>query len=289
MRLETYFDRIGYSGPAVPTLQVLGDLLRAHVLRVPFENLDVQLGRSTTIEPEAAFDKIVSRNRGGWCYEHNGLFGWALSEIGFEVTRVAAAVMRADRGSIADNNHLTLLVRAGGSDDTWLVDVGFGGSMIVPIQLRDGAYDQAPFRLGLRQMDASRWQFWEDAGDGEFSFDFTAEAADEAALDKKCRYLQTSPESSFVLNLVAQIRLPEAHTTLRGKVFSQASPEGITTRILESPDELVTTLREEFGLDVPEIADLWPRIEQRHNELFREKALTDTYEIRSRSHNKPLS
>ena len=288
MRLETYFDRIGYTGPATPTLDVLGDLLRAHILSVPFENLDVQLGQSLTIEPEAAFDKIVNRNRGGWCYEHNGLFGWALSEIGFDVTRVAAAVMRADRGNIADNNHLTLLVRTD-DKDTWLVDVGFGGSMIAPIQLREDEHDQAPFRIGLRQLDANRWQFWEDAGDGEFSFDFAAEAADEAALDRKCRYLQTSPDSSFVLNLVAQIRLPDAHTTLRGKVFSQASSEGIATRILESPDELVTTLREQFGLDVPEVADLWPRIEHRHAELFREKELTDTYEIRSRSHNKPLS
>ena len=286
MQLATYCNRIGYRGPAEPTLQVLGDLLRAHVLRVPFENLDVQLGRPTTIDPEAAFDKIVNRNRGGWCYEQNGLFGWALSEIGFDVTRVAAAVMRADRGRIADNNHLALLVRV--DDQTWLVDVGFGGSLVAPIQLRDGEYDQAPFRLGLRQLEAGNWQFWEDAGDGEFSFDFAAKAADEAALDSKCRYLQTSADSSFVLNLVSQLRQPNAHTTLRGKVFSQASPGGIATRILESPDELVTTLREAFGLDVPEIADLWPRIEQRHAELMREKELTDTYEIRSRSHNKPL-
>ena len=111
MELETYFDRIGYAGPATPTTAVLGSLLRAHVLRVPFENLDVQLGRSTTVDPEAAFDKIVTGNRGGWCYEHNGLFGWVLSAIGFDVMRVAAAVMRAERGSIADSNHLTLLVR----------------------------------------------------------------------------------------------------------------------------------------------------------------------------------
>jgi N-hydroxyarylamine O-acetyltransferase len=208
--------------------------------------------------------------------------------MGFQVTRVAAAVMRGDRGSIADNNHLTLLVRTADSDDRWLVDVGFGGSMTAPIQLREGAHDQAPFRLGLRQLAAGSWQFWEDIGKGEFSFDFTCEPADEAALDRKCRYLQTSPDSSFVQNLVAQLRRPDAHTTLRGKVFSHATSAGITTRTLGSPDDLTTTLRDVFGLNVPEVAELWSRIEARHEALLREQPLADTYEIRSRAHDKPL-
>lgn len=287
MRLGTYLDRIGYTGPVTPTLEVLGDLLRAHVFKVPFENLDVQLGRPTTTDPAAAFDKIVIQGRGGWCYEQNGLFGWALAEIGFRVTRVAAAVMRADRGSIADNNHLALLVRSGDSEGQWLVDVGFGGSMTAPVALRDGAHEQPPFRIGVRQVDPRRWQFWEDVGKGEFSFDFSADPADEAALARKCQYLQTSPDSSFVQNLVAQVRLPDAHITLRGKVFSETSPGGIRTRTLASAEDLATTLRSVFGLDVPEALDLWPRIEQRHAEVLGDRPLPDTYEIRSLSHNRP--
>ncbi len=276
VQLETYFERIGYTGPSAPTQDVLAELLRAHALRVPFENLDVQLGRSTTTDPEAAYDKIVTRNRGGWCYEQNGLFGWALSAIGFEVTRVSAAVMRADRGRVADDSHLALLVGTVDSDVLRLVDVGFGGSLIEPIQLREGEYDQDPFRIGLRQLTASRWQFWENAGDGVFSFDFLAEAADEAALERKCRYLQTSADSSFVQNLVAQMRLPDSHVTLRGKVFSRLSPTGETKRLIESPDELVTALHDVFGLDVPAIAALWPRIEQRHAAVFRDEPSADT-------------
>lgn len=273
MRLNQYFDRIGYQGPAVPTVDVLGGLMRSHALHVPFENLDVQLSRSLTMDPGDAFEKIVARQRGGWCYEQNGLFGWALSEIGFDVTRVSAAVMRAERGSIADSNHLTLLVRTA-SDDQWLVDVGFGGSMIEPIPLCEAEYSQAPFRLGLRQLSATTWQFWEDAGDGEFSFDFAVTPADEAALNRKCRYLQTSSDSGFVQSLVAQRRRPDSHTTLRGKVFSRVAPAATEKRVLESPEELVATLRTEFGLDVPEIAELWPRIQRRHAELFPEESLS---------------
>ena len=116
MDLDGYFRRIDYSGDVQPTRPVLAALLRAHVCSVPFENLDVQLGRALTIEPEAAYEKIVNRRRGGWCYEQNGLFGWALTKVGFDVTRVAAAVMRHERGEISDANHLTLLVRTNDSD-----------------------------------------------------------------------------------------------------------------------------------------------------------------------------
>jgi len=283
MRLADYLKRTGYTGPVTPELAVLAGMLRAHVTHVPFENLDVQLGRRLTIDPEAAFEKIVAKRRGGWCYEQNGLLGWALAEAGFDVTRIAAAVMRNDRGEISTANHLCLLVRTEDSDRRWLADVGFGGSMIRPIPLAVGHHRQAPFRIGLRKTADGYWQFYEDLGDGEFRFDFLAEPGDEAALAARCRFLQTDPSSGFVQNLVAQIRLPDAHKTLRGKVFSQASARGVATHFVETPDELLSILRDIFTLDVPEVADLWPRIEQRHEIFMREKAITDTYEIRSRS------
>jgi len=111
MRLDRYLARIGFDGNPAPTRDTLNRLLRAHALSVPFENLDVQLGQPTTTDVGAAYRKIVERGRGGWCYEQNGLFGWALSEIGFDATRVAAAVMRHERGTSADASHLCLLVR----------------------------------------------------------------------------------------------------------------------------------------------------------------------------------
>lgn len=289
MNLQSYFARTGYTGATEPTLPVLAELLRAHIFNVPFEALDVQLGRPLTIDAEAAFEKIVTRKRGGWCYEQNGLFHWALSEIGFEVTRVAAAVGRLQRGSIADANHLTLLVRTADTDSTWLADVGFGGSIIAPIELQEAEHHQEPFRVGLRQLADGYWQFWEDLDDSEFCFDFLPEPADESELTARCHFLQTDPESGFVQNLVAQIRLPDVHNTLRGRVFSQASADSIETRLLESADELVSLLRDTFALDVPEVADLWPAIERRHEELVQQGVLTNTYEIRSRSHDQPLS
>ena len=287
--LQDYLKRIAYDGDIAPSLGVLENLLAHHVQSVPFENLDVQLGKRLTTKPADAYEKIVGTRRGGWCYEQNGLFGWALSEVGFEVTRVAAAVMRIERGDVAHANHLCLLVRPTDADQTFLVDVGFGGSMIAPIPLAESDHQQAPFRIGLLKTNDDHWRFWEDLGKGEFSFDFQAETADEVALSDKCDFLQTDPSSGFVQNLVAQIRLPDQHKTLRGKVFSLATSSGVETTILSSADELLAVLRDEFRLDVPGVRDLWQRIEERHAELLREKKLTDTYEIRNRANNKPLS
>jgi len=287
--LSDYLEHISFDDEPAPALEVLGRLLARHVQRVPFENLDVQLGARLTTDPAAAYEKIVLKKRGGWCYEQNGLFGWALSEIGFDVTRVAAAVMRIERGNVAHANHLCLLVKPADADETFLVDVGFGGSMIAPIPLAESDYQQAPFHIGLRKTGDGHWRFWEDLGKGEFSFDFLDEPADEDALTDKCDFLQTDPSSGFVQNLVAQIRLPDQHKTLRGKVFSLATTNGIETTILSSADELFAVLRDEFRVDVPAVRDLWPGIEERHAELMREKELTDTYEIRGRANNKPLS
>ena len=287
--LSDYLQRISFDDEPAPALDVLGRLLAHHVQSVPFENLDVQLGTRLSTDPAAAYEKIVLKQRGGWCYEQNGLFGWALSEIGFDVTRVAAAVMRIERGNVAHANHLCLLVKPADADETFLVDVGFGGSMIAPIQLAESDHQQAPFHIGLRKTEDGHWRFWEDLGKGEFSFDFLDEHADEDALTDKCDFLQTDPSSGFVQNLVAQIRLPDQHKTLRGRVFSLATANGIETTILSSADELFAVLRDEFRLDVPAVRDLWPRIEERHAELMREKELTDTYEIRGRANNKPLS
>jgi N-hydroxyarylamine O-acetyltransferase len=268
MHLQAYFDRIGYRGTARPDLSSMRGILRAHVCSVPFENLDVQFGRPLTTAVDASYEKIVDRGRGGWCYEQNALFGWALTEIGFNVTRMAAAVQRRERGESANANHLSLLVRCPGVPQTWLADVGFGGSMISPIELAEGTHDQAPFRLGLRRLGGNAWRFWEDLGDSEFTYDFVTETADETALSNKCGILQTAPESGFVLNLVIQLRTGNRHLSLRGRVFQAASANGIETELLDSAAQLQGMLAEVFGLQVPEVVDLWPRITARHESLF---------------------
>ncbi len=269
MELRSYLQRIEFEGSARASAEALATLLRCHVYSVPFENLDVQLGVPVTNDIDAVYDKIVGRGRGGWCYEQNGLFGWALSEIGFDVTRVAAAVHRDERGSAALANHLCLLVRTPDDPEfVYLADVGFGGSMTRPIPLEESWHEQSPFRIGLQHLDDGYWRFREESGGDAVSFDFLAEPANESAMSDKCAQLQTDPNSSFVLNLVAQKRTPETHIVLRGRVFTINTATGNETRTLRSRGELADTLANTFRLDVPEAESLWDRIVERHKILF---------------------
>lgn len=268
MMLQKYFDRIGYSGIVEPNLDTLAALLESHVCSVPFENLDVQLSRPLSIHIEEAYEKIVVNSRGGWCYQQNGLLGWALSEIGFDVTRIAAAVMRQHRGEASAASHLCLLVKPAGSKTKYLVDVGFGGSMVKPIPLKEAEYDQPPFTLGLEKLDGGYWRFWEDVGNGKFSYDFLEEPARESSLAEKCTFLQNDPSSNFVMNMAVQRRRLDQHCALRGRVFTVNTPTETKSKTVETAEELVALLASKFGLDVPEVAGLWPRIAARHEELF---------------------
>src|SRR5438105_3043842 len=107
-KLEQYLERIGYHGTVRADLETLRGLQEAHVRTVPFENLDVQLRRPVGLDIDACFDKIVRQRRGGWCFELNGLLGWALREIGFDVVRTSGGVMRERIGDAQLGNHLCL-------------------------------------------------------------------------------------------------------------------------------------------------------------------------------------
>jgi len=268
MRLQHYLDRIKYAGNVEPSFATLAALQEAHVCSVAFENLDVQLGRPLSICIEEAYEKIVVNSRGGWCYEQNGLFGWALSEVGFDVSRIAASVMRDQRRKASEASHLCLLVTSPKSKTKYLADVGFGGSMIRPIALMEDQHHQPPFKLGLERLDDRYWRFWESLGDGKFTFDFTEEPACESSLAEKSAFLQTDSSSGFVLNLVAQLRSRDRHCMLRGRVFSEAKQGAIKSKTVDSPEALVSILSSKFHLDVHNVAGLWPKIAARHEELF---------------------
>ena len=266
MDLKAYFDRIGYRGPARADLATLIALHRAHLQAVPYENLDVQLGRPLTPDPAAAFEKIVTRRRGGWCYEMNGVFGAVLSEIGFKVTRMAGGVMREVVGDDAVGNHLVLLVELDG--EPWIADVGLADGALEPYRLKPGAlaYDGYVFRL--EAMEAGWWRFHNHEYGGAKSFDFRVAPAQPALLATRCAWLQTAPESHFLQNLIVQRYRGTQILQMRGRTLRTVSPTGVEVQLIGSAEELVDMLADDFGLDVPEIADYWPRIAARHEEVM---------------------
>jgi len=270
MDLSAYFERIGFEGEARVDVTTLKALHRDHLLAIPYENLDVQFGRPVTIDPEAAFDKIVTRRRGGWCYEMNGLFGLALQTIGFPVTRLAGGVVRSLMGDVMVGNHLVLGVELEGQ--TWIADVGFGDGVLEPFPLAEGPVRSGGFEYRMERLPDGWWRFHNHALGAAPNFDFQLEAASHELLAGQCTWLQTSPESPFVLNATVQRHRPGEILILRGRTFKRVRPGAAEDQLIGSADELVALLADEFDLDLPEAASLWPRILKRHDELFAETA-----------------
>ena len=263
--LDAYLRRIGYDGPCAVDHATLVGIVRAHIAAIPFENVDVLLQRRVSSALPAIYDKLVVRRRGGWCFEQNGLLGWALTALGFPVMRIGGGVMRVERGDAAVGNHLALIVML---DRPWLVDVGFGGSLAEPIPFAEGRHDHAPFDIALKPIGEGWWRFEEWIGGMPFSWDFRPEPADDSRLAAHLVALQTDPASVFVQNLVAQRRIGSVHLALRGRVLTESTPWAREKRLLMSGAEIVEVLADRFGIDVPEVATMWPSIEARHRDLF---------------------
>src|SRR5215469_14198552 len=131
--LGAYLQRIGAERPAVLDETALASLHRAHLMTVPFENLSIHLGETISLADGDLISKIVTRRRGGFCYELNGAFALLLQALGADVVRVAARVYGDGRlGPPFD--HLALVVRLPAGDDEWLADVGFGSHSTYPLR-----------------------------------------------------------------------------------------------------------------------------------------------------------
>ena len=193
-KLAAYLRRIGYSGPLDPSVKTLRALHRAHLLAISYENVDVQLGVPLTVDDEAAFEKIVERKRGGWCYEMNGLFAWALRELRFDISLLGAAVGRDQRGDAVAMNHLAILVHL---DKPYLADVGFGNGFIAPIPLAEGTHSDGRFDFRLQQIDGDWWRITNRPASGD-TFDFQLTPYELHAFEQKNRWLQSADESYFV-------------------------------------------------------------------------------------------
>lgn len=266
MNLSEYLRRIGFAGAPAPDLATLKAVHRAHVEAIPYEDLDVQFGAPVSRAPEAAYDKIVTRKRGGWCFEMNGLLGWALEEIGFDVVRLAGGVVREFKGEQAVGNHLVLIVRL---DEPWVADAGFGDGLIEPVPLRAGAFVNGALECALEQMEGGWWRYHNDPRGAAPSFDFHLDVRDEALLEDRCQWLQTHPDSPFVQTAVVQRWQDGEHLSLRGRVFQRLSAGGGKhVHILEDERAFQRALKDDFRLDLPEAASLWPKICARHEEVF---------------------
>ncbi|WP_204806377.1 arylamine N-acetyltransferase family protein [Mycobacterium riyadhense] len=258
--LTGYFDRINYGGPTEPTLEVLQDLVAAHTRAIPFENLDPFMGVPVDdLSPEALTDKLVHRGRGGYCFEHNGLMGYVLAEIGYRVRRLAARVvwMRAPDAPPPPQSHTALAVTFPGSQGSYLVDVGFGGQTPTsPLRFETGSAQQTthePFRLEdrndgliLQAMVRAQWQTL---------YEFTMQGRPPIDLTVASWYVSTHPSSHFVTGLMASTVTPDARYNLSGGNLAIHRADGTEKITFENAAAVVDTLSERFGINMADVGE----------------------------------
>ncbi len=260
-------DRLGISGPVGPDLISLQRLHHAWSTAVPYENLDIQLGRPVSLEPEALADKIITRRRGGFCYELNHAFAVMLGAVGFEVSIIEAAVDRELRGESAWRNHMPLLVTVDG--ETWLCDVGLMDGFLSPIRLRPGDHVEGRQTYSLEQVGGDVWRLHHRPGGAFTTCDLRSGPLTIEDFTDVCAWRATSPESIFVQTLlVARTDVDEA-VILRSRTLTRTGPAvsgGKVQRVLTDADDLAAVLTKEFALPLTELDldVLWERAVQQH-------------------------
>lgn len=249
MNVPAYLRRLNYTGPVAPTLDTLRGLHWAHVTAVPFENLDIPLGRAVVLEEAALFEKIVSRRRGGFCYELNGLFAALLRDLGFRVSRLSARVADGRGYFGPDFDHLALLVEL---EDRWLADVGFGDCFGRPLRYDDPADQEREGRLYRVALGDGEGKLLarNDAGDWDDQYLFRFQPYALADFIPMCRYQESSPDSIFTQRRICTRATPAGRLTLSDNRLIVTEGQERTERVLAGQAEYEAVLREEFGIEL---------------------------------------
>lgn len=248
--VDAYLRRIGFAGPLRPTLAVLQELHLAHGSHIPFENLDILLGRPIRIDLDSVQAKLVGDRRGGYCFEQNTLFAAVLERAGFSVTRLAARV-RLGTKRVLPRTHMLLQVDVNGRP--WLADVGFGREgLLQPLPLHGGRpvsqYGRT-FRVdddsGLKVLRVQRADSWEDV------YAFTLEPQYPVDFEMANHYTATHPNSRFTQMLTVQLPTPKARYHLINYELTVDRGATVEQRTITDEEERLRVLAEIFDLHFP--------------------------------------
>jgi N-hydroxyarylamine O-acetyltransferase len=252
--LTAYFDRIGYHGTGAPTLETLNALAVAHAQTIPFENLDVLMGRGVDLEPDAVFDKLVRRKRGGYCFEQNSLFLSVLTALGFDAHPLSARVrLTTPPGRTPPRTHLFLAVELDGQ--RWLSDVGVG-AMTLTSAIRFMPDEEQPTAHETRRLvhEGDHWLHQARLGDVWTDvYEFTGEEMPPIDREVANWYTSAHPRSHFKDVLMVARAAPDgARITLRNGELKRRARDGrAEARTIATAEELLAVLAEEFALTFP--------------------------------------
>lgn len=250
MDLDAYCARIGYTGPREPTVAVLQAVHRAHRGRIPFENLDILLGRTPALDLPSLEAKLVAGQRGGYCFEQNTLFAAVLEALGYRVERLIGRVLSAAPAVPRPRTHMLLVTECEGRE--WLCDVGFGAwGILDPLPLAVGEYSQNGWRAELRQVDGLWCLFCPQCPSGPEMYAFDRQPQIASDYEMANFYTACHPTSQFRRAPTVQIAWPDERLIVRNGEFHTVRLAGTQTVPIAGEEQLLELLATRFGIHFP--------------------------------------
>lgn len=277
--VELYLARLGLAERPPPTLEGLRQVHRAHVARIPYDNLSIMLGRPDPVDPASCVARAAAGSRLGYCFQQNGALGWLLAELGFSVSRRHGHVWaRPDDQLGTQLNHLVLVVSGLPSHDNpgghWWADAGLGEGFAEPLPLVRGDHDVDGWTFGIgaghgaqaagRPTGPAAWTYRHPSGGAISGIVVTSRDHSAAAIDASHDELSRGATSPFRRMVVAQ-RIDGPHfRTVRGLVHHAVTPGSRDQRDLTSYDEWRGALVDDLLVPVGDVTDeewtsLWDR------------------------------
>jgi N-hydroxyarylamine O-acetyltransferase len=251
--VQQYLERIGHSDGLTVSTASLRKLQRAHLLNVPFENLDIYWKQTIKVDVERFFQKIVAGRRGGFCYELNGLFSELLKAIGFETRLISARVFSGDVHG-PEFDHAAIISTIGGEE--FITDVGFGDFASEPLRfVTDVEQHDSTGTFMIRRFDGKYHEVVKRTGDEWVSqYIFTAILRELSDFKEMCAYHQTSPESHFTKGAVCSILTESGRKTLTDKKLIVTTADQKHEQPVESELSFYNLLKKEFGIEKPTLS-----------------------------------
>lgn len=247
MEIEQYLDRFKASHDNKPSLQQLSELQRLHMTNIPFENLDVIRRVPIYLNLNTIYEKIVLRNRGGYCYELNGLFHWLLRQLGYDASLIAATVFRPNGQWAKPETHAAMIVQL---DEPYLVDVGFGDSTFLPIPLNGSPQTDVSGTYAVQQSSKDVFDLIRTRnGESRPLYRFSTIEKQLSDFHEGCVFNQVSPESTFTHIDIVTKATATGRTTIKDRELTVSENGMISSRTL-SEDEKDAILLNLFGITI---------------------------------------
>jgi N-hydroxyarylamine O-acetyltransferase len=248
-----YLGRIGCPRPGRADAEALRVLHRAHQMAVPFENLSIHLGEPIVLIDAELVTKVVTRRRGGFCYELNGAFAALLEALGFGVERVAARVYGGG-GLGPPFDHMALVVRPDDRTGPWLADVGFGSHSTFPLLLEDRSGQQDP--AGQFQITAAPEGDLDVLKAGEPQYRLERRPRDLRDFAPTCWWQQTSPQSHFRTGLICSLLTAGGRISLSGRTLITTTNGQRAEQELPDDAAVLAVYREHFGIGLERVPEV---------------------------------